>query len=111
VVPAVLTCCVVGSFALNNRVTDLYLLGFVGLLGYALRALDYPLAPLVLGVILGPIAETNLRRALMTDPDWTLFLTRPVSLLFLVAAAASVAWAVRTHLKRRGTDQTEKESA
>ncbi|SDY28850.1 tripartite tricarboxylate transporter permease [Citreimonas salinaria] len=109
VVPAVLTCCVVGSFALNNRVTDLYLLGFVGLLGYALRALDYPLAPLVLGVILGPIAETNLRRALMTDPDWTLFLTRPVSLLFLVAATASVAWAVRTHLNRRAVDLTGKD--
>jgi putative tricarboxylic transport membrane protein len=110
VVPAVLTCCVVGSFALNNRVTDLYLLGVVGLLGYTLRALDYPLAPLVLGVILGPIAETNLRRALMTEPDWSLFVTRPVSLLFLLAAAASVAWAVRAHLKRRA-DHPRKDSA
>ncbi|ETX13746.1 membrane protein [Roseivivax halodurans JCM 10272] len=106
VVPVVLVCCVVGSFALNNRVTDLYLLGFIGLFGYALKALDYPLAPLVLGVILGPIAETNLRRALMTDGDWSLFVTRPVSLLFLVAAVLSVAWAVRGILKskRQTTD-------
>ncbi|WP_245759219.1 tripartite tricarboxylate transporter permease [Tranquillimonas alkanivorans] len=108
-VPVVLVCCVVGAFALNNRVTDLYLLGAVGLLGYALRALDYPLAPLVLGVILGPIAETNLRRALMTDADWTLFLTRPVSLLFLIAGLASVAWAVRSHLKGRTQRQAQKE--
>lgn len=101
VVPIVLVCCVVGSFALNNRVTDLYLLTAVGLLGYALKALDYPLAPLVLGVILGPIAETNLRRALMTDSDWTLFLTRPISLLLLVAAVLSVLWAIWTVLKSR----------
>ncbi|QFS82532.1 Tripartite tricarboxylate transporter TctA family protein [Roseivivax sp. THAF40] len=101
VVPVVLVCCVVGSFALNNRVTDLYLLGAIGLFGYALKALDYPLAPLVLGVILGPIAETNLRRALMTDNDWSLFVTRPVSLLFLVAAILSVAWAIRGIVKSR----------
>jgi putative tricarboxylic transport membrane protein len=109
VVPVVLVCCVVGSFALNNRVTDLYLLGAVGVLGYALRALDFPLAPLVLGVILGPIAETNLRRALMTENDWTLFVTRPVSLLFLVAALLSVAWAVRGILKSRRTTADAKD--
>lgn len=97
IVPVVMVCCVVGSFALNNRVTDLYLLGFIGLAGYLLKSLDYPLAPLVLGVILGPIAETNLRRALMTDDDWTVFLSRPVSLLFLLAALLSVAWAIWKH--------------
>jgi putative tricarboxylic transport membrane protein len=111
IVPVVLVCCVVGAFALNNRVTDLYLLGAVGLLGYALRALDYPLAPLVLGVILGPIAETNLRRALMTDGDWTLFVTRPVSLVFLLAGIASVAWAIRNHRKRKAGKKNERELA
>ncbi len=90
IVPLVLVFCVVGVFALNNRLTDVYLLFFVGGLGYLLRKMDYPLAPLVLGVILGPIAETNLRRALMTDADWTLFLTRPISLGFLVLAVVSV---------------------
>ena len=99
VVPVVLVCCVVGSFASNNRVNDLYLLAAVGVFGYALKSLDYPLAPLVLGVILGPIAETNLHRALMTENDWTLFLTRPVSLALLIAAVLSVAWAVRGILK------------
>lgn len=111
VVPVVLVCCVVGSFALNNRVTDLYLLAAIGLVGYALKALDYPLAPLVLGVILGPIAETNLRRALMTDADWTLFLTRPVSLIFLVAAVLSVAWAIRGILKARNQADPGKDPA
>ena len=101
IVPAVMVCCVVGSFALNNRLSDLYVLGFVGLLGYVLRSLGYPLAPLVLGVILGPIAETNLRRSLMTDADWTVFLTRPISALFLLAAIASIAFSVVRH--RRAT--------
>ena len=110
IVPAVLVCCVVGAFALNNRITDLYLLGVVGLVGYSLRALDYPLAPLVLGVILGPIAETNLRRALMTDQDMTLFLTRPVSAIFLVAAVASVLWAVRAHLKSKPSQTPPKDT-
>jgi len=111
VVPVVMVCCVVGSFALNNRVTDLYLLAAVGLLGYGLKALDYPLAPLVLGVILGPIAETNLRRALMTENDWSLFVTRPVSLIFLIAAVASVAWAVRGILRRRKQRKPQKDTA
>lgn len=101
IVPTVLVFCIVGTFALNNRVSDLSLLVAIGIFGYALKALDYPLAPLVLAVILGPIAETNLRRALMTDDDWSLFLTRPVSLVFLVAALLSIAWAVRGILKNR----------
>jgi putative tricarboxylic transport membrane protein len=105
IVPVVMTCCVVGTFALNNRVTDLYLLIFIGIAGYALRALGYSLAPLVLGVILGPIAETNLRRALMTDGDPTLFLTRPVSLIFLLAALVSIVWAIRSHLKKNKTSE------
>ncbi|MCG7599742.1 tripartite tricarboxylate transporter permease [Halomonas sp. McH1-25] len=101
IVPVVLVCCVVGAFALNNRVTDIYLLLGVGVFGYILSKLDYPLAPLVLGVILGPIAETNLRRALMTDENWTLFFTRPISLTLLILAVVSVAFAIRHRLRQR----------
>jgi len=101
IVPTVLVCCIVGTFALNNRVSDLSLLIAIGVFGYAMKALDYPLAPLVLAVILGPIAETNLRRALMTNNDWSLFVTRPVSLIFLVAALLSIAWAIRGFLKNK----------
>lgn len=106
IVPVVLVCCVVGAFALNNRVTDIYLLLGVGIFGYILSKLHYPLAPLVLGVILGPIAETNLRRALMTNEDWTLFFTRPISLTLLILAAVSVAFAIRHRLRQRHTAET-----
>ncbi|MBS9403184.1 tripartite tricarboxylate transporter permease [Halomonas sp. TRM85114] len=101
IVPVVLTCCVVGAFTLNNRVTDIYLLLGIGIFGYVLTKLDYPLAPLVLGVILGPIAETNLRRALMTNEDWTLFFTRPVSLMLLVLAGVSIIMAIRYRIKHQ----------
>lgn len=106
IVPVVLVCCVVGAFALNNRVTDIYLLLGVGIFGYILSKLDYPLAPLVLGVILGPIAETNLRRALMTDEDWTLFFTRPISLTLLILAVVSIAFAIRHRLRQRHAAQS-----
>lgn len=102
IVPVVLTCCLVGAFTLNNRVTDIYLLLGIGVVGYIMTKLDYPLAPLVLGVILGPIAETNLRRALMTDEDWTLFFTRPISAALLILAVISIALAIRYHLRQQG---------
>ncbi|ALM54564.1 hypothetical protein AR456_06615 [Halomonas huangheensis] len=101
IVPVVLVCCVIGAFALNNRITDIYLLLGVGIFGYILSKLSYPLAPLVLGVILGPIAESNLRRALMSDDNWMLFLTRPISLALLVLAAVSIVLAIRHHRRHR----------
>lgn len=106
IVPVVLVFCVVGVFALNNRITDVYILLFVGLLGYVLKKLDYPLAPLVLGVILGPIAETNLRRALSIDNDWTAFVTRPVSAVLLLLAVVSIGLAIRYRLRHAGHSPT-----
>ena len=108
IVPTVMICCVIGAFALNNRMGDLYLLGAIGLVGYILKCLDYPLAPLVLGVILGPIAETNLRRALMSDGDWTVFFTRPISALFLAAAVLSVIFSIRSIWKAYKKDNGQK---
>jgi len=99
IVPVVLACCVVGAYTLGNNVKDVYLLFGAGMLGYGLKKLGFPLAPLVLGVILGPIAETNLRRALMADADWTTFLSRPISGFFLALAAVSILWSARSVLK------------
>lgn len=100
-IPVVLAFCVLGAFALHNRIFDVYGLLVLGLVGYILKKLNYPLAPIILGVILGPIAERNLRRALMTSTDWSLFFTRPISLLFLLIAAASLVYAFWQHKKTR----------
>lgn len=101
IVSTVLVFTIIGAYTLNNRITDVYLLLIAGVLGYGMRKLDFPLAPLVLGVILGPIAETNLRRALMADDSWMTFLTRPISLGLLVLAVLSILWSVRHHARSR----------
>lgn len=93
-VPLILMLCVIGTFVLNNRITDLYLLFFIGIIGYFFTKYKFALAPIIIGVILGPIAEVNLRRAFMSNPDWTLFLTRPISLTFLVLAVLSLAFTI-----------------
>jgi putative tricarboxylic transport membrane protein len=89
--PIVAVLSVLGSYALGLSVTNLYLMLGVGLGAYLLSAMRYPIAPLVIGVILGPMADENLRRALMVgqgDPSG--FVTRPASLLLLGAICLTV---------------------
>ena len=82
--PIVFTLCVIGSFAINVRIFDLWVMLAFGLLGYAMRKYNYPAAPLVLGIILGDMVDVNFRRALIrTDPDITPFFTRPISLILV----------------------------
>lgn len=89
-IPSILVLCSVGSFSIQNRFFDIWVLFIFGLLGYLMSKAKIPLAPMILGVILGPMAETNFRRALMTDPNLTLFFTRPISLLFILMAVISL---------------------
>lgn len=98
-VPISLALCVIGTYVLNNRISDLYLLLAMGLLGYILVKFKYPLTPVILGVILGPMAETNLRRALVTDSNPLLFFTRPISLFFIVLAVVSIIFSIRQNMK------------
>ncbi len=84
--PIIFILCVVGSFALQARLFDVGVMIVFGLLGYILREMEYPMAPLVLGIILGDILDKNLRRALiLSDGNIAPFFTRPISLvLFLL---------------------------
>ncbi|WP_209121905.1 tripartite tricarboxylate transporter permease [Alkalihalobacillus sp. BA299] len=106
-VPVILFLCVVGTFVLNNRLTDLYILLAMGIVGYIFTKYDFSLAPAIIGVILGPIAEVNLRRAFMSDPDWTLFFTRPISLAFLILTVISILFTIwqtkKTNARNKGT--------
>jgi len=88
----VLVFCVIGVYSLNNSVFDIGVtLGF-GLLGYAFRKLDIPLAPLVLTMILGPLMETGLRQSLeMSQGDISILFTRPLSGTLLVIALLVIA--------------------
>jgi putative tricarboxylic transport membrane protein len=87
--PVILVFCVVGSYALNNVMDNVYSFILFGFLGYAMMKTGFPLAPMVLGVVLGDQIEANLIRAIMTDSNPWLFLTRPISGLMLVASVLS----------------------
>ena len=99
--PVVLVLCVLGAYALNNTMQSVYVLLIFGVLGYVLVKAGFPLAPLILGLILGDQIEINLIRAIMTDSNPWLFLTRPISGGLLVAAALSVALAIWQHLRHQ----------
>jgi len=99
--PVVLVLCVVGAYALNNTMQSVYVLLLFGVVGYVLVKLGFPLAPLILGLILGDQIEINLVRAMMTDANPWLFLTRPISGGLLLAAAGSVGLAIWQHLRHQ----------
>jgi putative tricarboxylic transport membrane protein len=99
--PVVLVLCVLGAYALNNTMQSVYVLLIFGVLGYALVKAGFPLAPLILGLILGDQIELNLIRAIMTDGNPWLFLTRPISGGLLIAAALSVAAAIWQHFRHQ----------
>ena len=81
--------CGIGVFALHNVTFDLWTLFWFGMLGFFMRQFGFPLAPMILGVVLGDIAELNLARALAITNDITPFFTRPWALFFLIIAIFS----------------------
>ena len=95
--PVVLVLCVIGAYALNNTMANVYVLLAFGVLGYAMVKFGFPLAPFILGVILGDQIEINLVRSIMTDSNPWLFLTRPISGVLLAASVLSIAAALWQH--------------
>jgi putative tricarboxylic transport membrane protein len=86
--PIILTFCIAGAFALSNRMFDVWVMLGFGLLGLVLERNRIPLAPFVIGFVLGPIAEENLSAGLMSSQgNWLPIVTRPISLLFVVISA------------------------
>lgn len=99
----ILAYCAIGIFALHNVEFDLWTLVIFGVVGYVMRVLGFPLAPMILGVVLGNIAELNLSRALAITTDPTPFVARPWSLFFLVLALFSVFFPL--YQSRRGRER------
>jgi putative tricarboxylic transport membrane protein len=80
-----------GAYTLNNNLIDLVILWVIGLLGFGMRVLDVPVAPCVVGLILGPLAEQQFRRALtISQGDPSVFVTHPIALSLLIIAALLV---------------------
>ncbi|RVA72286.1 tripartite tricarboxylate transporter permease, partial [Mesorhizobium sp. M7A.F.Ca.CA.001.08.2.1] len=86
--PAIVAICCIGAYSVYNDSFSIYTMALFGLVGYILIKLDFEPAPLLLGFVLGPMLEENLRRAMvLSRGDPTVFLTRPGSLMLIVLAA------------------------
>ncbi|SHH23741.1 tripartite tricarboxylate transporter permease [Thermosipho atlanticus] len=85
VLTAVIMFSMIGSYAIRNSYFDIYIMLIFGIIGYLFEKIDVPLAPMILGIILGPMIEDNLRVGLTkTGGNWMPFFTRPISIAFIV---------------------------
>lgn len=100
--PAILVFCAIGVYSINNNAFDVTVTAVFGFLGYLFYKLRCEPAPLILGFILGPMMEENLRRAmLLSRGDPTVFFTRPLSLGLLIAAAALIVIVALPNIKKK----------
>jgi putative tricarboxylic transport membrane protein len=100
--PVIVAFCVVGSFSINNGYLEIIVMLVLGVLGYLLERSGFPLAPVVLGLVLGPIVEKNFMQSVIkTNWDLTQFLTRPISALLLVVTVLVLLYPVLRRLVRR----------
>ncbi len=89
--PVVYVLCVIGAFAITQRMFDVYVMLGFGVVGFVLREMRYPMAPLVMGIILGDLLDVNLRRGLaISDGDPAPFFTRPISALLCFLIVLSI---------------------
>ena len=85
--PAIVACCVLGVYTLNNRMFDVWVMIIFGFVGYLLICLGIDMAPVILGFILGPLIEKYMRMALISaNGNWADMFNRPVSVFFVVIA-------------------------
>jgi putative tricarboxylic transport membrane protein len=96
--PVIFTLCFLGAFSLNNSVYDIFIALIFGIIGYIVRKNGFPLAPIVLGVILGPIAEDEFSRALIiSHGDWTVLFQSPIAIFFYVISIFSLLSSLKRH--------------
>ena len=89
----VLVLCIVGGFAPNQKMHDVWLIVLFGFAGYLLRKADYPLAPLVLALVLGPLMEKSFRQTLIAEQGNMLaFIERPLSATFIFLSLLFFVW-------------------
>ena len=106
-IPIIVFLSIVGAYAINNSMFDIGIAIGFGLLGFVLTKLDIPSSPILLAIILGPMAETNLRKSLlMYDGSWSFLYERPIALAFIVLAVFSV-YSTLKMKKKQKRKQTE----
>jgi putative tricarboxylic transport membrane protein len=107
----ILIFCIIGAYSLNNSIFDIGMMIFCGVLGYVAKKLDFPLAPAILTLILGPMMERSLRESLsMSQGDYSTFFTRPISLVLLLITAViflTSAWQALPSSVREGSKDAQ----
>lgn len=99
--PFIIVLSVIGTYALNNSTFDVILMFIFGLIGYVMIRYKFPVAPMVIALILAPMAELGLRQTLLISRgNWLVFLTKPLSLALLLVAVLSLGSAIYRDLKR-----------
>jgi putative tricarboxylic transport membrane protein len=100
--PLIIYVCAIGAYAVNNRMIDVYYMLMFGVLGYLFKKLDYPIAPMVLALVLGDMAEQAMRQALIIGHGSPLvFFSLPLALPLMVAALIIFFWPVIAPLKAK----------
>lgn len=94
--PIIFTLCFLGAFSLNNSTYDMFIALVFGVIGFVMQKNGFPVAPVVLGIILGPIAEDVLARALIiSHGDWSVLFKSPISIFFYAISTLSVIYSLR----------------
>jgi len=110
--PCILFFICLGAFSARNNPVDIFLVILFGLVGYGMKLLQLPAAPLLLGLVLGPMAEEHFRRALLLSRgDASVFVTEPISAALLGAAAIIVAMSIRASLRKRRQVKAARQAA
>ena len=101
-VGVVVTFATLGAYALNGSIGDVVLAFLLGGLAFALRSLAFPLPPVLLGLVIGPLLEQEMRRSLsISGGDWSIFVTRPIAVSLLGVAVFAVSVSVWIALRSR----------
>lgn len=100
----VVLCCFIGAFSARNNLSDLWIIVIFGAAGYVFEKFKFPIAPMVLGTILGPMAETNFMTTMVSSAnDWTVFFTRPVAGSIMALSAVALIYPLwRQYRERQG---------
>ncbi|AEE92222.1 conserved membrane protein of unknown function [Tepidanaerobacter acetatoxydans Re1] len=107
IIPVILSLSIVGSFSINNSIFDVYVMLLFGIIGYFMQKAQMPTSPIILAVILGPMAESNLRKSLLLYQGSIKFLyTRPITAIFLLLSIFSI---VSSYMKVENNKQKLKQ--
>lgn len=103
---ALVVICCTGAFAIARSEMDVYVMLLFGAIAYVMQKMDFPPVPIVLGMVLGPTAESNLRNSLvMSGGSWSIFLTRPICLAFIILTVVLVILLKKGDAKQRSATQ------